>query len=108
MKRHYLGEFEELVMLIVGVLADKAYGINIVEEIAQRFDRQVSLSAVHVTLYRLEDKGYLESNLGEATPIRGGRRRRVYNITAVGRAELESSQIKRAELWQLITKAGKS
>ena len=71
MGKEYLGEFEELVLTMVGVLQDDAYGAAIAEEIETRLKRDVNLSAVHVTLYRLEDKGYIKSRVGGATKERG-------------------------------------
>ena len=59
MGKEYLGEFEELILTMVGALQEDAYGAAITEEIEKRLKREVNLSAVHVTLYRLEDKGYL-------------------------------------------------
>ena len=107
MKGEYLGEFEELVLLMVGLLEGQAYGINIVEEIRIRMSRKVNLSAVHSTLYRMEDKGYITSSFGGATAERGGRRKRIFHLTISGRNTLESTQAKRQEVWQLIVnKAG--
>ena len=61
MGKEYLGEFEELVLTMVAVLQEDAYGAAISDEIEQRLKREVNLSAVHVTLYRLEDKGLIKS-----------------------------------------------
>jgi len=102
MAKEYLGEFEELVLTLVGVLQDDAYGAAIAEEIDTRMKREVNLSAVHVTLYRLEDKGYIKSKLGGATNERGGRRKRIYTITNAGLAMLRTMKDARIELWKLI------
>ena len=102
MKGEYLGEFEELVLLMVGLLDEHAYGINIVEEIRSRMNRKVNLSAVHSTLYRMEDKNYLTSSFGGATTERGGRRKRIFHLTLSGRNKLEFTQSKRMAVWQLI------
>ncbi len=102
MKGEYLGEFEELVLLMVGLLDEQAYGINIVEEIRSRMNRKVNLSGVHSTLYRMEDKGYLTSSFGGATSERGGRKKRIFHLTLSGRNILESTQSKRTAVWQLI------
>lgn len=75
MGKDYLGEFEELILTMVGALGDDAYGAAIADEIESKLKRGVNLSAVHVTLYRLEDKGYIKSSLGGATKERGGRRK---------------------------------
>ena len=102
MKGNYLGEFEELVMLTCALLKDEAYGINIVEEIKKGMDRIVNLSAVHVTLYRLEDKGMVESTYGGATTQRGGRRKRIFKLTSLGMRTLREINEKRQNLWNLI------
>ena len=102
MKGSYLGEFEELVLLMVGILNHEAYGINIVEEIQHRMNRKVNLSAIHVTLYRLEDKGYVKSEMGGASAVRGGRRKRLFKLTNAGVKILDQNQEKRKELWSLI------
>jgi DNA-binding PadR family transcriptional regulator len=102
MAKEYLGEFEELILTMVGVLQDDAYGAAIAEEIEARLKREVNLSAVHVTLYRLEDKGYIKSKLGGATKERGGRRKRIYTITSAGLAMLRTMKEARMDLWKLI------
>ena len=102
MGKDYLGEFEELVLTMVGVLQDDAYGAAISDEIESRLKREVNLSAVHVTLYRLEDKGYIRSKVGGATKERGGRRKRIYTITSAGLAMLRSIRESRLQLWKLI------
>jgi hypothetical protein len=76
MQRNYLGEFEELVLLTVAIMNGDGYGVTILQEIATRTNRSVQLSAVHVALYRLEEKGLVRSQLGGATKERGGRRKR--------------------------------
>lgn len=84
MKGTNIGEFEELVMLAVGILHPNAYGVGIKEEIYNQTDRKVTLSTVHSALHRLEKKGLLESNFGEATNIRGGKRKKYFTVTAFG------------------------
>ena len=102
MNRDYLGEFEELVLTIVAVLQNEAYGNAIVQEIEHRTGRTVNLSAVHVTLYRLEDKGYVKSFMGGSTSERGGRRKRIFQVTNAGLALLRLMKETRTELWKLI------
>lgn len=102
MNKEYLGEFEELVLTIVGILQEDAYGNAIVTEIKDRVGREVNLSAVHVTLYRLEDKGYVKSTMGGATNARGGRRKRIFQITNAGLSMLRSMKESRMDLWKLI------
>jgi PadR family transcriptional regulator, regulatory protein PadR len=102
MSKEYLGEFEELVLTMVGILQDEAYGNSIVNEIKDRLGRESNLSAVHVTLYRLEDKGLVKSQMGGATNTRGGRRKRIFTITNAGLAMLKATKESRMDLWKLI------
>lgn len=102
MKGTYLGEFEELVLLAVAVMNGEAYGVVLVGELAKQADRKISLSSVHTALYRLEKKGYVSSSMGEATQKRGGRRKRLYSITAVGHAALTDARDMRNRMWDLI------
>jgi PadR family transcriptional regulator PadR len=102
MGRSYLGEFEELVSLTVASMKGEAYGAAITHVIQQKTGRMVVLSAVHVALYRLEEKGLVTSSIGGATQERGGRRKRLFRITAYGVPILAEMRQAREELWQLI------
>ena len=102
MSKEYLGEFEELILTMVGILQEEAYGNAIVNEIGKRVDRRVNLSAVHVTLYRLEDKGHIKSRVGGATNERGGRRKRIFTVTSAGLAMLKAMQEARLSLWNMV------
>ena len=97
----YIGEFEELVLLTVASLAEDAYGVTIKEAIEKRADRSISMGALHSTITRLEDKGYLKSWLGEPTQERGGRRKRYFEVTQQGKVELHNIKALRDELWKL-------
>ena len=99
-----LGEFEELVLTMVCILGDETYGNLIVQEVEKELDRVIALSAVHITLYRLEDKGLLTSHYGGATAVRGGRRKRYFQITNSGKNLLADLQEQRTKLWQLLPK----
>ena len=100
MKRASIGAFEELVMLTTAVLYDKAYGVAIKNEIEQRMNRSVSVGALRAALERLEKKGFLESSLGEATAVRGGKRKRFFRVTPYGKKVLESVMEARQQLWR--------
>jgi DNA-binding PadR family transcriptional regulator len=102
MKRTYLGEFEEIVLLIVAVLGGDAYGVNITHEIIRQTNRAVRLNQVHASLHRLEDKGMIDSKMGDPTPERGGRRKRIFTVTAYGQQTLHDIQAVRANLWNLL------
>lgn len=102
MRRSYLGEFEEIVLLTVAVLGDGAYGVAITDELDRQTGRSVSISAVHAALHRLEEKGMLKSHLGEATPERGGRRKRLFTVTVLGSRTLHDIRAVREQLWHSI------
>jgi len=104
MGKNYLGEFEEVVLLTVAILHGEAYGIAIIEEIEERLDRKVSMGAMQTALRRLEAKGYLTSEFGEATKVRGGKRKRFFNVTNFGKKALEDAKEKRLGLWAAIPK----
>ena len=102
MAKEHLGEFEEVILTMVAALQEDAYGAAIAEEIESKMKRDVNLSAVHVTLYRLEDKGYIRSALGGGTKERGGRRKRIFTITSAGMAMLRAMKEARIDLWKLV------
>ena len=99
MKETRLGEFEEVILLLVGILGEEAYAFKIAEEFESQTGRSVSIGAVHSTLTRLDDKGFLTSEMGKATAERGGRRKRIYTITAYGQRTLEASRDFKISLW---------
>jgi PadR family transcriptional regulator PadR len=104
MKGTYLGEFEELVLLTVGILYDNAYGLAIVDELEKQTGRSVMISAVHKSLVRLEEKGYLKSRMGGATELRGGREKRLYSLTASGTKAVHQSREVRNSMWKQVPK----
>jgi DNA-binding PadR family transcriptional regulator len=104
MKKYQLGEFEEIVILTIGVLYKEAYGVAIKKEIEARLARQVSMGAMHTALVRLEDKGYIKSYEGESTEERMGRPRRYFQITALGKRAMEHTKSTRDDLWSAIPK----
>lgn len=99
MKKYQLGEFEEVVILTVGVLYKNAYGVAIKKEIESRLERGVSMGALHTALRRLEDKGYLKSHDGEATEERAGRPKKYFQITALGKKAMAYTKDTRDALW---------
>ena len=102
MKGTHLGEFEELVMLVVAALFDEAYGVSIKSHIMKHSGRSVSLSSVHSALHRLEAKGYMHSRFGAPTKMRGGKRKKLFRITASGVIALQSARNLRDGLWNSI------
>ena len=99
-RRHQIGEFEEVVMLTVGILGNEAYGVIIKQEIEERLGRKVSMGALHTALYRLEERGFLNSKLGEASKKRGGKPKRFFSVTAQGQQELKQVMDQRTQLWR--------
>ena len=104
MKQYHLGEFEELVILTIGILNNEAYSVAIKDEIEARISRTVSMGALHTALRRLEDKGYLKSYAGESTAVRAGRPKRYFEITALGMKAMQYTKDIRDELWKSISK----
>lgn len=102
MKKIQLGEFEEVVLLTVGVLHGNAYGVTIKDEIEQRLGREVSVGALQVTLRRLESKGFLKSKQGESEDNRRGRPKLFFEITAYGKRALQFTKDTRDELWNAL------
>jgi DNA-binding PadR family transcriptional regulator len=99
MRGTYLGELEELVLLAVAVLNTDAYAVSVRKEIQERAQRKVNISAIHASLYRLEDKGFLDSYMGEATNKRGGKSKRIFKVTAYGYKSLKEAQGVRQSFW---------
>lgn len=102
MGKYHLGEFEEIVMLTVAILHGEAYGVAIIEEMETRLNRSVSIGSLQTVLKRLEDKGYLSSQLGEATKVRGGKRKRYFTVTNLGKDILKQAKEQRLGLWNAI------
>ncbi|HWA33987.1 MAG TPA: helix-turn-helix transcriptional regulator [Cyclobacteriaceae bacterium] len=102
MTRKPLGEFEELVLLAVCILDGEAYGVSVKNELEKHTGRSVLLGAVHITLYRLQDKGMLKSALGGNSSKRGDRRKRLFRITDIGMRQLKASQEIREGMWKLV------
>ncbi len=99
MKETRLGDFEETLLLLVGILDMEAYAFKIAEEFESQTTRATSIGAVHSTLNRLSEKGFLTSEMGASTAARGGRRKRIYTITASGQRTLEASRDFKVSLW---------
>jgi PadR family transcriptional regulator PadR len=103
-KKYQLGEFEELVILTIGILNNEAYGVSIQHEMESRLARTISMGAIHAALTRMEDKGYLRSFSGESSEERAGRPKRFFEITALGKKAMLHSKSTRDEFWNAIPK----
>lgn len=97
--RGFIGEFEELVLLTIATLGDDSYGVSVKEDIEKRANRTISIGALHSTITRLEEKGFIESRLGGATKERGGRKKRFFSLTIEGKKGLAKVKHLRDELW---------
>jgi len=102
MKGKHLGELEELILLTVGALHEKAYAVSVMDEILEETGRNMNVSAVHAVLKRLESKGYVVSKMGGATNERGGRRKRFFLLTFFGKKELDATMQFRNQLYNQI------
>ncbi|MEL7002314.1 MAG: helix-turn-helix transcriptional regulator [Bacteroidota bacterium] len=102
MKGSYLGEFQELVLLAILSLGEDAYGVSIQQAIKKVAGRTITRGALHSALSRLEDKNFLTSRFGESTQERGGRRKRIYNVTAAGQQALKDAQYVRDQFMNTI------
>lgn len=112
MKRTGIGEFEELVLLTICVLNNEAYAFGIKTAIEERTNRSLNISAIHTTLYRMEEKGLLSSYMGDSNNVRGGKRKRLFSVTPFGIKSLSEIKDMRISLWndipQLILKGLKA
>src|SRR5271154_350946 len=102
MKGTYLGEFEELILLSVASQSEEAYAVSIKAEVENKTQRKINISAVHSALYRLEDKGFLKSSFGGATQKRGGKEKRLFQVTNSGLEALKESRQVRELFWKNI------
>lgn len=100
MKETRLGDFEETILLLVGILGENAYARKLADEFAEQTGRSTSIGAVHSTLSRLAEKGFVRSEMGSPSAERGGRRKRIYSITASGQAALAASREFKLSLWR--------
>ena len=100
MTRSSLGQFEQLVLLAILRLGDRAYAPSILEEIEARTGNPASPGSMYVTLDRLEEKGMIRSRLADASEDRGGRQRRYVTVTAYGVRELRASRAALLKLWR--------
>ncbi|MBL7082429.1 MAG: helix-turn-helix transcriptional regulator [Candidatus Aminicenantes bacterium] len=91
---------EELVMLSILNLQENAYLIAIQGYLSQVTGKKTSLTSAHLPLSRLEKNGYIESKFGEATAVRGGRRKKIYNMTKLGLEALHEYKKISDELWE--------
>ena len=102
MKKTRLGEFEELVLLSVAALQKDAYGVEIKRELEERLKEKLSVGSIQSALKRMEEKGFLTSEFGDATRKRGGKRKRIYTTTSYAHKVLAELKEIRSGLWDSI------
>lgn len=102
MKGTNLGEFEELVLLTIAALMSDAYSVAVCDELTKSTGRTTKLGVVHAVLSRLEEKGLVQSKLGEVSNVRGGKRKRFYTLTIPGKAALVRAKEMRDHLWSRV------
>jgi PadR family transcriptional regulator PadR len=102
MSRKYLNTLELMIVLALFQLGDEAYGVSVAKEIERTTGREVLLGSVYAALERLEKKGLVSSQLGEATPERGGRAKMYFRVTSKGLREARQTQRALERLWKRI------
>ena len=108
MKDQRLTELEELTLLIVAALGEDSYGVAVQRRLERDAQRRIAMGAVYAALDRLERKRYVTSEFGDATPQRGGRRKRMFTATPAGIRALRSARRTRERLWQSVEATGRS
>ena len=102
-RNEFLGEFEQIVLLTVARLRSDAYGTAIRQEIEAHIGRGIAIGSVYAPLDRMERKGLLSSDVGDPTPVRGGRAKRFYELQASGAEALRRSREVLSGLWDGLT-----
>ncbi len=95
----YLSQREEQILLTIGYLRDEAYLVAIRKHLSKITGKELSIGAVHIPLKRIEKQGHIAASLGESTAVRGGRRKKIYRLTAAGLAALEENKKVSDRLW---------
>ncbi|MEL6562246.1 MAG: helix-turn-helix transcriptional regulator [Bacteroidota bacterium] len=106
MKGNNIGELEELILITILILKEEAHLLRIQEELKNEAGRSLVMGALHNTLSRLEKKEYLNSFLGEPTKQRGGRRKRLYELTAQGKNKVVELHQIRMNMWNKVSYPG--
>lgn len=99
MSQANLGTLELATLLAVARFGDDAYGLAVRQDLSERTGRDYSVGAVYTTLQRLEDKGLLTSCASEPLPVRGGRSRRLFQITGAGARAIRDAKRHAASIW---------
>jgi DNA-binding PadR family transcriptional regulator len=108
MKGERLGEFEEFTLLAVRALGDHTYAVPVQRYVEEATARPVSMGAIYAALARLEDKGFVQSSMGEATARRGGKPKRLFRVTPNGLKTARELHRVRERIWNAIAEARRS
>lgn len=100
-RMNQLGNLEETVLLI-SMYIGEVYAVSVAEEYEHSAGQRISVPAIHTVLRRLEQKGFLRSKMGDASPQRGGRRKRLYEPTAFGFSAASQIRNQRMKVWAKI------
>jgi DNA-binding PadR family transcriptional regulator len=108
MKGDRLGEFEEFTLLAVRALGDHTYAVPVQQFVEESTGRRVSIGAIYAALARLEDKGFVRSAMGEPTSRRGGKPKRLFEVTALGLRTARELHRVREKIWSTIAEGPRS
>jgi PadR family transcriptional regulator PadR len=108
MKGDRLGEFEEFTLLAVRALGDHTYAVPVQQFVEEATVRNVSIGAIYAALARLEDKGFVRSTMGEPTARRGGKPKRLFEVTALGLRTARELHRVREKIWNTIADGPRS
>jgi PadR family transcriptional regulator PadR len=108
MKGARLGEFEEFTLLAVRALGDHTYAVPVQQFVEDATGRRVSMGAIYAALARLEDKGFVQSAMGEATAQRGGKPKRLFHVTPLGLKTARELHRVREKIWNAIAEGRRS
>jgi DNA-binding PadR family transcriptional regulator len=103
-----LGEFEEFTLLAVRALGDQTYAVPVQRYVEDATGRPVSMGAIYAALARLEDKGFVQSWMGESTAMRGGKPKRLFRVTPIGLKTARELHRVRERIWNAIAEAKRS
>jgi DNA-binding PadR family transcriptional regulator len=106
MSRESLGHFELLVLLALIQVGEDAYGVPIAQAIEESSGKPVIMASLYNTLERLEEKGWVQSAMGQPTAERGGRAKRYFSVTTAGLREVRAAKKTLTHLWRGIPATG--
>lgn len=98
-----LSSHDEILLLAILNLGENAYGVTIRREVNRATGKDWSIGAIYDPLYRLEKRGFVESSLSQPTSARGGRSKRIFQITRKGMKALRTHKEVRDRLWQNVS-----